>query len=435
MGRNRRIYRKFLKYAVLLATALPVSHGCIREDHDKPHSEVKIYLKNTSYQSRAASPDETLVNDISIMIFNPYGHAEECLWLKGNETSSCKVRLLSGVKYTFCACANFGRRIYADNIEELSELTCHLAYPDEYREGIPMYSMEEITVDGDMDVVLSLSRLMAKISLRIDRSRLSDDVTMLVRSARIGNCPRRVSVFSESKVRNEDDCFPVGFRHNDLEVADLNISSEERLSKEVSLYMFENMQGRMDDEITEDSGKVFDKDDPRTETCSYIELEIEYMSDHKYSADKCLIYRFYLGEDRNSLDVERNCHYHITVSPEDDGLSEDSWRVDKSGLRDFGPPVFKAYPSSYIRGDIGDRIHIWCEVFPPDTPFDVGQEYMEDDKAEGIYDYTIDEDGHGAILTLTGPGRGLIYMEAGDPVNDAALFIVEVNLPQVSGGM
>ena len=54
---------------------------------------------------------------------------------------------------------------------------------------------------------------------------------------------------------------------------------------------------------------------------------------------------------------------------------------------------------------------------------------MEDDKAEGLYDYVIDEDGHGAVLTLTGPGRGLIYMEAGEPVNDAALFLIEINLP------
>ena len=54
---------------------------------------------------------------------------------------------------------------------------------------------------------------------------------------------------------------------------------------------------------------------------------------------------------------------------------------------------------------------------------------MEDDRERGIYDYIIDEDGHGAILTLKGPGRGLIYMEAGHPVNDAALFIIEVNQP------
>ena len=54
---------------------------------------------------------------------------------------------------------------------------------------------------------------------------------------------------------------------------------------------------------------------------------------------------------------------------------------------------------------------------------------MMDDKKEGIYDFEIDEDGHGAVLTLTGPGRGLIYMEAGEPVNEAAMWIIEVNLP------
>ena len=55
---------------------------------------------------------------------------------------------------------------------------------------------------------------------------------------------------------------------------------------------------------------------------------------------------------------------------------------------------------------------------------------MEDDRRNGIYDYVMDDDGHGATLTLTGPGTGLIYMEAGEPINDAALFIIEVNTPK-----
>ena len=103
--------------------------------------------------------------------------------------------------------------------------------------------------------------------------------------------------------------------------------------------------------------------------------------------------------------------------------------MDKTGIADRGPVTFAAYPESYIRGDIGDRIHIWCEFSPPQAPFDVGVSYMEDDKAEGIYDYELDQDGHGAVLTLTGPGSGLIYMEAGDPINESALFVIEVNLP------
>ena len=175
--------------------------------------------------------------------------------------------------------------------------------------------------------------------------------------------------------------------------------------------------------------KVFPEGDPRRETCSYIELELEYRSATQYSYHKNLIYRFYLGDSRNNLDVERNCHYSIIVRPEDDGLSGDGWRVDKSGLMDMGRPYIKGYPADYIRGDIGDKIHLWCELMPWNAPLVIDTEVMDEDKAEGIYDYVIDEDGHGVTLTLTGPGSGIVYMEAGDPINDAALFIIEVNLP------
>jgi hypothetical protein len=142
-----------------------------------------------------------------------------------------------------------------------------------------------------------------------------------------------------------------------------------------------------------------------------------------------LKYRFYLGESRNDLSVERNCHYRITVCPVGDGLKDDGWRVDKDAIISTSPTTFSYYPDSYIRGNIGDKIHIGCNFTPQDTPFDVGLEYMENDRKEGIYDYEVDEDGHGAVLTLTGPGSGLIYMSAGAPVNESALWFIEVNLP------
>ena len=157
---------------------------------------------------------------------------------------------------------------------------------------------------------------------------------------------------------------------------------------------------------------------------------MDYLSPDWKSQGNGLIYRFYLGEDRNSLDIERNCHYRITVSPEDDGLTEDSWRVDKSNMVYAGPVSFSSWPESYIRGDIGDKVHIGCTFTPSFAPFYVGIDEMTEDKANGIYDFEIDEDGHGATLTLTGPGRGLVYMEAGDPVNEAAMWVIEVNLPK-----
>lgn len=402
---------------------------------DNNKDEFLIRIECTDIESKAADPDEHKISDISLMIFDESGAAEECLW-SGSGNRVFETRLIAGKPYTVCACANFGHQIYAETISELDEIRYYLAYPDDYRQGLPMYAREDISLsEDDQEITIQLERLMAKVSLQMDRSKLSDDVEMYVRSAKIGNCPRSASVFFPNKVENEDECFPVGFYRGDIETEGLNVIAEGGLSKNISLYMLENMQGRMDYDISDDDEKTFGTDDHRRKTCSYIELELEYMSDRFYSSRKGLIYRFYLGEDRNSLNIERNCHYHITVTPEDDGLSYGGWRVDKTGLNEHGPASFSSHPSDYIVGDIGDKIHIWCEVSPRHAPFDVGIEYMEDDKAEGIYDYEIDEDGYGATLTLTGPGRGLIYMEAGEPVNEAALFIIEVNLPKISGSI
>ncbi len=421
MERKGRIFGGLLILATIIC-------GCTY--HEKADEvEIRINFTGVEAACRSGDPDEEKISDISLMIFDDNGSAEECFWIE-DASAGCWARLVTGRKYIFCACANFGYQVRADEIEELSGLQYHLAYPDEFSRGIPMYAYQEVTIDkGCRDIFVNLERLMAKISLRMDRSRLSDGVGMFVRSVRIGNCPKSVAVFKESAVSGEDGCFPAGFSRYGLETDGLNRTTGSGLSEYVSLYMLENMQGDFGGDIAEDSGKVFGPDDYRRMTCSYIEMELDYMSDAFYSGRKGLIYRFYLGEDRNSLNVERNSHYRITVTPEDDGLSEDGWRVDKSGLQTYGPVHFKAYPADYIVGDIGDRIHIWCEFSPENTPFDVGISYMEDDRKEGIYDYVIDGDGHGATLTLTGPGRGLIYMEAGEPINDAALFIIEVNQP------
>ncbi len=427
MEREGRIRSEVL--SILAAFSLLFT-GCSNE-YQTAETEVSVNFSCGVMQTRTMMPEEDMVSDISLLVFDETGAAEECLWFPDG-TKDCTLKLLTGNKYILCAFANFGHQIYADSITELDEMKCHLAHPDDYRSGIPMFTRMEFTAGGDGGkVTVELERLMAKISLRMDRRRLSDGVQAYVRSVKIGNCPRVAGITGSNKVSDGDECFPSGFFLNDSESSALNGTSASGLSRPVSLYMLENMQGSLDTPITEDSEKTFGENDHRKTVCSYIEIELDYMSDLYCSGSKSLIYRFYLGEGRNDLNVERNCHYHITVVPEDDGLSDDGWRVDKSGLVYCGPTSLTGYPSDYIVGDIGDKIHIWCDITPENAPFDVGEDYMKDDKAEGIYDYVIDEDGHGATLTLTGPGRGLIYMEAGPPVNDAALFIIEVNLPKV----
>lgn len=416
-----------IQCAVLILCLIMAAQACQTEKEQLVRC--LISFEDYGYPVKSDDPDEDRISDISLMVFDERGDAEKCIWLPQVQ-EDISLELVKGKSYSFRVCANFGYQVYADHIDELEELTYHMAYPDEYREGIPMCAAaDDIRVGNDGKVSLSLVRLMSRISLRIDRRKLDEDVEMYVRSVTIGNCPRSVKVFTPSSVKNPDQCFAVGFSKDDYQTSVLNTTMADGKSGEISLYMLENMQGQMKHPVSSDDMKQFEEDDPMRDICSYVEMEIDYLSSDKYS-ESPLVYRFYLGEDRNNLDVERNCSYSITVTPEGEGLSGHGWRIDKSGIRNDGPVYFHAYPSGYINGDIGDRIHIWCEFSPPDTQFDVGRKYMEDDRRNGIYDYVMDDDGHGATLTLTGPGTGLIYMEAGEPINDAALFIIEVNTPK-----
>ena len=404
--------------------------------HEEQICKTDITISVNELETRAADPDENKISELTLMVFDENGFLESRKtferWELGSKTSiTHSISLLKGKKYNIYACANIGLPINAKTIEELNALKFHLVYPDEYRTGLPMAGwVEGITVENqDTDIHVRLERLMAKISLNIDRGGLSEDVTMNVVSAKIGNCPRSARIFTENSVESGEECFASGFTRTESECTVLNRNIGNGLSGTISMYMLENMQGQFNSQgITDDSEKVFDTLDVRQQTCSYVELRLDYQSEQYHTLATPLLYRFYLGKDRNSLDVERNCHYHITVIPEDDGLSDDSWRVDKRGLEENSSGIsFEMTPSGYIQGYVGDSIHVRCIFSPADAEFEIGLEELEFDRERGIYDYTIDPDGHGVVLTLKSPGTGIVYMTAGDPINEAGMLLIEVN--------
>lgn len=428
MGRKRRLW-----CAVLITV---ISCGTIDMGKSTECRETEIIICAQEMTSRAADPDENIICDLTVFIFDENGILEEKKVfgrneLEGKGSFTFRTTLLKEKRYCIYACANIGKEIHAESVSELEDIRCHLAYPDEYREGIPMAGkIENAWIDDGMsEIRLALERIMAKISLRIDRGGLSDDVRMTVISARIGNCPKSARIFCSNSVSGQDECFTTGFTRTESECRILNTNIDNGISGSLTLYMLENMQGEFGGQnIQDDSEKIFGTYDSRQYTCSYIELKIDYESDSYYTSSHPLIYRFYLGESRNNLDVQRNCHYRITVIPEDDGLSENSWRVDKSGMIPADKDIsFEMTPSGYIQGNVGDEIHVRCSFRPKTAEFDIGIEELEYDKSRGIYGYTIDEDGLGVKLHLESPGTGIIYMTAGEPVNEAGMLVIEVN--------
>lgn len=508
MERIERLPCKILTWCIFF-----ISAGCTIENPicTGNSEDIKFTFSATGYHTRAAASYEDCISDMNLIIFRN-GRLESIIWQEYGttpDTAELTARLVSGESYSFYAIANIGHKISYEEGAGPEKLVIDIMQASGY--GIPMSSvMENISIDDAEDIHIRLTRMMAKISLRIDRSHLNENIDIEVTGVRLCNCPRYATIIGSNRTSSRHDCLPDGPALSSSSCAALNQIGHNGLSNEVSIYMLENMQGRFPYDISEDEEKIFDEEDIMSKICSFMEIEMKYRSKEHFTDKGKLIYRHYLGGSMDNLDIERNCHYHITVTPENDGLNGSGWRTDKTAIGTFvhdislsadkidmnyrgqtvmleakispdeatykeliwessdtmiaeiseeglvtainegrciirctasdgsgcesrclvtveyAQPYFNIYPADYIEGHVGEELHIWCEVFPPNTPFDPGYEELEFDKSRGIYDYKTDPDGHGVTLTLLKPGIGIVYMSAGEPVNESGMVIVRI---------
>lgn len=419
MGRKRKLCRGLLTPGITAVLCLLEVSGCTGS-LGSACAPTDIILCADGPGTRTAEPAQDLITDANIFVFSSDGFLERAEYLKG---TVCALPLVHGRDYDVYACVNFGYKLSLKTLEELKALEFHLAYPDDYSTGVPMCG-KACGVRAGKSIRLPLKRMMSEIRLCVDRSRLDGKTEMDVRSVRIGNCPKKCRAFSESGAERAEDCFSVGFGRGSSECAVLNRSREDGKSPEISLFMLENMHGAFPGEVREDSDKVLDRTSQLADVCSYIEMELDYLSPEHYSAGGYLKYRFYLGESRDDLNVVRNCRYHITVTPEGDGLRDGGWRVDKTFMHDV--VRFSMKPDGLIEASPGDIIHVRCSFHPAGAPFRIGLDELEDAREKGVLDYEIDADWHGVTVTAKGYGTGKVYMEAGAPINQAGLLNISV---------
>ncbi len=406
----------------LFITGLAIASACnpFAEDGiaDREREISFCLVISPSAATRVADPDEELISDVNILIFSEKGLLEDNVYLTrkdltvGADGVSFKRKMLKDVPYDIYVCANFGYALPVSSREELEKYRYYLTYPDEYTRGIPMTAHAEGIVAWDGEpVVFELERMMAKVSLRIDRTALSPDVRMQVRRITVGGCPRSALLFSGSRAETAEEIFATGFTKVYPECDDLNRDVTLGLSRECAVYLLENRQGDL----------------LREPVCSYIELELEYFSDIYYSgAGQYLVYRFYIGARPGNYDIFRNCHYHITVRPEGDGLHGDSWSVELEhlGVREDAK-VFDLHPAQYNECRSGEDFHLHCDVFPPWTRVEFDREWLEGESH--LYSYTFDEDGLGITLHTKKGGTAMFYISAGPPVNRDTLALLVID--------
>ena len=406
--------------------------GCTHPGLHEPE-EVTLHLATGESRTRAKTPDEALITDYNLMIFNSFGELEEKVFVPRRSLGFVNgqvvhsTRLLKDAPYTILVAANLGYEIPCRTLQEALSYRYPLTYPDEFTPGLPMSALLENCVVGkEGSLEIRLERLMARIDLQIDRRALDTQVSFQVVGVKVGGCPRSALLFAESTAETREQVFQEGFSHTGTQVSALNRDLSLGISAPVSLYLLENCQGTLLQHVTTDRGKVFENS-LYQDVCSYIELKISYFSPSWNSpAGQYLIYRFYLGEDLNNFDVHRNTRYRILVRPEGDGLQEESWRVSKEGLQE--KTGFDLHPAAYNECRSGEDFHLWCEISPPGTSLTIEPlAYDSDPRVAALYRYTVDDDGHGLTIHTSKGGTAVVYFKAGPPVNRDTLAMLVID--------
>ena len=375
--------------------------------------------------------DEDQISDLNLFLFTENGILQERHWWSSREwTEDMNIGfdLLSPLSYTLVACANIGYELRdVRSWDELAAYRYYLVYPDEYTRGIPMTGRIDFTAGETDAVTIPLQRLMAKVTLQMDRSCLDSDLRFDIRSVEVGNCAKVASLFGESRAETERDLFTKGFYKEGTTVDPLNVRTGSGKSGTLDLYLLENVQGQLLEPPVDPKEKVLPDGSPRKNVCSYIELHIDYASDDWSSdIDHYLIYRFYLGEGTTDFSVRRGAHYCYIVTPEGDGLQGHPWRIDKSGLT--VRKRFDLHPAAYNECSSSESFHIWCDVSPSTTPMNIEPVAWDDDKrVNALFDYDIDTNGFGITIHPHKGGTALVYFSAGPPINRDTLALLVID--------
>lgn len=294
----------------------PCLAGCSKQGFIRERTSVELSVSCGDGASKGHLDSEDDIWDCNIYVFDAEGaafsHSFHSFPQACKGLATVKTPLFLGEEYSVYAIANAGYDTGNMSLQQLLEHKLYISYPDGNLRGIAMAGREEIRIDrSGQGAQIGLQRLMARIDLNVDISRLDAGITFQPTSARIGNCARCTKPFKEYGVESRDEIFPGGY------TADMTGTGYDYGSGTcgAALYCMENIQGGKD-----------------TGLCPYVEVFVNYRSAKCHSEGKGLVYRFYLHEGEE-YGVRRNCRYNVSIRPEKDGLSTtDSWRLDKGNL-------------------------------------------------------------------------------------------------------
>ena len=359
-------------------------------EKDESHSgEVRVMFRaRTSSVTRSSvSPDETGIRDFNVYAFRDGILADE-VYVSGQDAAD--LYLAKGYTYNVYAVANMGQKAaFAGEEEFLTSFSYSIDGLSDISDAVPMFCIcEGVYVAGGTPTIhLDMERLVAKLSLSVDKSSLMEGLQ--VRSVRLCQSSSVVRPFKwygkgGSRAETSAEVFDGDFATAD-DLQRLNGGDE------IQFYALENCQGVLLPDNKDSAVKVPGNLGGKDELCTYLEVCCGFGNEGLL--DGSVDYRIYLGLDAtSSFDLPGNSCVNVTLNLTESGLDEVSWKVDADvSVRD-----------GYARGRVAEGMHPLNDLY-------VGEKLLyEVTLADDLFEY----------MGGTAYGCTLAFMSDGDKVDD-----------------
>ncbi len=352
----------------IILSLFPLLLSCQKEGGEGGGVSVSFTLDSFSLSRSSCVAGENDIGTLQLFVTDADGDIVDDVLSSGASPVSFKGRV--GETYRLYAVANNPSRITGLRSEADIlgwEYTTRLS--EHFPCGLPMAGMTEYTVEGkDGKARVELTRLVAKLSLTLDKSLMSIHGSFTADSVRLRNCPSRIRPFvSEEKVLDAA-C-----------AADGDVAGEEDLSVlntggSVSFYVLENMQGDLLPGNGDPWAKTPENLSSRSDLCTYLEVAGSYSSPGYSGRDS---YRMYLGSDNTSnFDLRRNSLYRLTFIPSEDNMrKEGNWKITASDWTDTRRMYFS---SSYLKVAPGKEKSVELLFSPADFGYVLSESGLSD---------------------------------------------------------
>ncbi len=270
---------------------------------------------------------ESEIRDVQIVITEEDGSVFDVLY--SDSSSELGFTGNVGSRYHIWAAANLGEKVDVHDLQDFTNGTRSITKAGIAASGIPMFNgpdgQEILLTDDSGAVTVFLTRMLARVDLKVDTRLLKMQSQFNVKSVSIYNAINTYSPFTPA-VRQEHRG-RVEYTFDSASSSDVSILNR---GGTISLYAFENMQGTLLPGNNDPWKKVPSSLGNAGDYCSYLEVDCSYGYDD-------VTYRMYLGKDATeNFDVERNTVYRVTLMPTEKEIRGErgSWKVEAEPWND-----------------------------------------------------------------------------------------------------